>query len=62
MEPMLQGLRRLIDFALSSPYHAPPRLLFASSIGVVKSTVHFLKTRLLILPLLPKLVIPNLNG
>ena len=41
MEPMLQGLRRLIDFALSSPYHSPPRILFASSIGVVKSTVYF---------------------
>lgn len=37
MEPMLQGLRRLIDFALSSPYQSPPRLLFASSIGVVKN-------------------------
>jgi hypothetical protein len=34
-EPAIRGLRRLVDFALESPKSSPPRLLFASSIGVL---------------------------
>ena len=33
----LQGLRNLLDFALSSPYTVPPRFMFVSSIGVLTS-------------------------
>ncbi|KAF9254619.1 acetyl-CoA synthetase-like protein [Marasmius fiardii PR-910] len=33
-QDLLLGLRNLIDFALSSPRHQPPALLYSSSIGV----------------------------
>lgn len=34
-EQAICGTRRLVDFALESPKGSPPRLLFASSIGVL---------------------------
>lgn len=40
-EKSLQGVRNLVDFALSSPYTDPPRLLFVSSIGVFQRTYLF---------------------
>ncbi|KAJ3569819.1 hypothetical protein NP233_g4796 [Leucocoprinus birnbaumii] len=36
-EPLLAGTRALIDLCLSSPHQEPPRLVFASSIGVVRN-------------------------
>ncbi|KAJ7191142.1 male sterility protein-domain-containing protein [Mycena pura] len=36
MEPLVAGTRQLVDFALSSPHAAPPRLLFVSSVGVFR--------------------------
>ncbi|KAF7374105.1 Acetyl-CoA synthetase-like protein [Mycena sanguinolenta] len=33
-EPNIIGLRKLIDFALGSPYIEPPKLVYSSSIGV----------------------------
>ncbi|GJJ05919.1 putative NRPS-like protein biosynthetic cluster [Clathrus columnatus] len=35
-EPAIRGVRNLINFALSSPYSTPPRLLFTSSVGTIK--------------------------
>ncbi|TFK37077.1 hypothetical protein BDQ12DRAFT_608601 [Crucibulum laeve] len=35
MEPLLNGTRQLVDLALSSPHPVPPRIVFASSIGVI---------------------------
>ncbi|KAF8880544.1 hypothetical protein BD779DRAFT_1675887 [Infundibulicybe gibba] len=37
MEPLIAGTRRLVDFALSSPHPDPPKLVFTSSIGVVRN-------------------------
>ncbi|KAF5353868.1 hypothetical protein D9756_007248 [Leucocoprinus leucothites] len=36
-EPLLAGTRALTDLCLSSPQKVPPRLVFASSIGVVRN-------------------------
>ncbi|GJJ05917.1 putative secondary metabolism biosyntheticenzyme [Clathrus columnatus] len=36
-EPAIRGVRNLIDFALSSPYSTPPRILFTSSVGIIKT-------------------------
>ncbi|GJJ11665.1 putative NRPS-like protein biosynthetic cluster [Clathrus columnatus] len=36
-EPAIRGVRKLIDFALGSPRTEPPRILFTSSIGIVKT-------------------------
>ncbi|KAJ7449030.1 hypothetical protein B0H11DRAFT_2079260 [Mycena galericulata] len=33
-EPNIKGLRKLVDFSLSSPFIEPPRLLYTSSIGI----------------------------
>ncbi|KAF9465931.1 hypothetical protein BDZ94DRAFT_1158916 [Collybia nuda] len=44
MEPLIVGTRRLVDLALSSPYMFPPRILFTSSIGAVRSRFHFFFT------------------
>jgi nucleoside-diphosphate-sugar epimerase len=41
MEPLIAGTRRLVDLALSSPHALPPRLVFTSSIGVVRSEYVF---------------------
>ncbi|GJJ12703.1 putative NRPS-like protein biosynthetic cluster [Clathrus columnatus] len=35
-EPAIRGVRHLIDLALASPHTTPPRLVFTSSIGIVK--------------------------
>ena len=35
-EPNVKGLRKLVDFANSSPLNKPPRLLFVSSVGVFR--------------------------
>lgn len=35
-EPNIKGLRHLIDFALTSPLQDPPKLMYASSIGVFR--------------------------
>ena len=35
-EPSIRGLRALIDFALTSPRAEPPRLMFMSSISVLR--------------------------
>ena len=37
MEPLIAGTRNLVDFALSSQLGRPPRFIFASSIGVLRS-------------------------
>ncbi|KAJ8490029.1 hypothetical protein ONZ45_g13352 [Pleurotus djamor] len=37
MEPLVKGTRDLIDFALRSPRARPPKILFVSSIGVVRN-------------------------
>ncbi|KAG1902324.1 uncharacterized protein F5891DRAFT_1127654 [Suillus fuscotomentosus] len=34
-EHAIHGLRELVDFAISSPWQVPPRLLFASTVGVL---------------------------
>ncbi|TFK37074.1 hypothetical protein BDQ12DRAFT_221196 [Crucibulum laeve] len=34
LEPLIIGTRRLIDFALGSPFVQPPRILFVSSLGI----------------------------
>ncbi|KAF7795914.1 hypothetical protein EIP86_007081 [Pleurotus ostreatoroseus] len=39
-EPSVQGVRSLIDLALSSPHASPPKLLFISSIGVLRHLDH----------------------
>lgn len=36
-EPAVRGVRNLIDLALGSPRDEPPRILFTSSIGIVKT-------------------------
>ncbi|GJJ05921.1 putative NRPS-like protein biosynthetic cluster [Clathrus columnatus] len=36
-EPAIRGVRNLINFALSSPYSTPPRILFTSSVGTIKT-------------------------
>ncbi|KAI0734153.1 hypothetical protein C8Q72DRAFT_770789 [Fomitopsis betulina] len=36
-EPQVQGVRALIDFALTSPLPEPPRLVFESSMGTLQS-------------------------
>ncbi|CCM02378.1 uncharacterized protein FIBRA_04473 [Fibroporia radiculosa] len=36
-EPSITGLRRLVDFALTSPQRNPPHLTFASSIGIFQN-------------------------
>ena len=36
-EECLQGLRNLIDLALASPYYDPPRFVFVSSMGMLRS-------------------------
>ncbi|KAH9912112.1 acetyl-CoA synthetase-like protein [Fomitopsis serialis] len=36
-EPQVQGVRALIEFALSSPLPEPPRLLFESSMGTLQN-------------------------
>ncbi|GJJ05918.1 putative secondary metabolism biosyntheticenzyme [Clathrus columnatus] len=36
LEPAIRGVRNLVNFALSSPYSTPPRLLFTSSVGIIK--------------------------
>lgn len=43
LEPNIQGLRHLIDFALSSPLPSPPRLAFTSSIAVLRRKSKVLK-------------------
>ena len=38
-EPLIQGVRALIDFALTAPMHSkPPHIQYISSVGVVQST------------------------
>ncbi|TFY68026.1 hypothetical protein EVJ58_g1265 [Rhodofomes roseus] len=39
-ESNIKGLRGLVDFALSSGMHQPPRLTFMSSIGVLRDSSH----------------------
>ncbi|KAI0759162.1 hypothetical protein BC629DRAFT_1584384 [Irpex lacteus] len=39
-EPNIRGVRNLIDLALRSPHATPPRLLFISSIGVLRRVDH----------------------
>ncbi|KAJ6472708.1 hypothetical protein C8R47DRAFT_1295530, partial [Mycena vitilis] len=34
-EPNIRGVRKLVDFSLGSPFSQPPRLLYASSIGIL---------------------------
>ena len=34
----MQGVRNFVELALSSPYTAPPTVVFVSSIGVFNST------------------------
>ncbi|KAJ6583069.1 hypothetical protein DFH09DRAFT_978909 [Mycena vulgaris] len=36
-EPNINGLRRLVDFSLGSPFLEPPTLLYTSSIGIFQS-------------------------
>ena len=36
-EPLIRGTRNLIDLALSSPLPAPPRIVFVSSVGVLRA-------------------------
>jgi len=36
-EPAVKSVRGLVDLALASPYAAPPRLLFVSSVSVVRA-------------------------
>jgi len=36
-EPLIRGTRNLIDLALSSPLPTPPRIIFVSSAGVLRS-------------------------
>ncbi|KAI0085552.1 hypothetical protein BDY19DRAFT_1020953 [Irpex rosettiformis] len=39
-DPSIQGLRNLVDLALKSPQATPPRLIFVSSIGVLRHIDH----------------------
>lgn len=41
MEPLIAGLRRLIDLALASPRRTPPRFVFVSSLAVFSSRCFF---------------------
>lgn len=38
-EHAIHGLRNLVDFAISSPWQVPPRLLFTSTVGVLSGKV-----------------------
>ena len=40
-EKHLQGTRNLVDYALSSPFIDPPRLMFISSIGIFRRKQQF---------------------
>ena len=40
-EKHLQGTRNLVDYALSSPFVDPPRLMFISSIGIFRRKQQF---------------------
>ncbi|KIJ54685.1 hypothetical protein M422DRAFT_200577 [Sphaerobolus stellatus SS14] len=35
--PLIRGVRNLIDLSLCSPYTSPPRIIFASSIGIFRN-------------------------
>ncbi|KAI0691830.1 hypothetical protein BC835DRAFT_1278821 [Cytidiella melzeri] len=39
-EPSIQGLRNLVDLALSSPHGTPPRIIFISSEGILRHLDH----------------------
>jgi len=41
-EPLIRGTRNLIDFALSSPLPTPPRIIFISSIAVLRGCEYLL--------------------
>ncbi|KAF8626806.1 hypothetical protein AX17_006463 [Amanita inopinata Kibby_2008] len=56
-EPCIKGVRALIDFALSSPLSRPPRLLYASSIGILARAAHSYDGRCLEIPIDAELAI-----
>ncbi|KAI0337841.1 NAD(P)-binding protein [Trametopsis cervina] len=39
-EPTIKGVRHLVDLALASPHHTPPRLIFISSSSVLLNADH----------------------
>jgi len=60
-EPLVKGTRNLIDLALSSPLPTPPRIIFVSSAGVLRSCEYLFldvsfEFHLIILAQLPRAV------
>ncbi|KAF8576894.1 acetyl-CoA synthetase-like protein [Ramaria rubella] len=37
-EPAIRGVRNMVDLALKSPHASPPRVMFTSSVGIIKSS------------------------